>query len=66
MRNIAPRVTSKTTGSDELAVPIIAAKKTSEMKPAHHTKPGPDYPWHRPVKLHIDRGVIFSLNDNTP
>lgn len=54
-RNIA-RVTSNTTDSDEPAVLVVAARKTSELKPPHHTKPGPDHPWRRPFKLHIDRG----------
>jgi len=42
--------------SDKLAVPIIKAKKTPQPKLTHYTKPGPDYPWRRPFRIHIDRG----------
>jgi len=38
------------------AVPAIVAKKTLEPKAPHRTKPGPDHPWRRPFKMHIDRG----------
>ena len=44
------------TDSDELAMPIIAVKKTPQPKIPHRSKPGPDYPWRRPFKVHIDRG----------
>ena len=54
-RNIA-RVIPNMIDSDELAVPVVAAKKTSEMKPSHNTKPAPDHPWRKSFKLHIDRG----------
>ena len=39
---------------DEHAVPIIAVKKPSQPKTPW--KPGPDHPWRRPFKVHIDRG----------
>ncbi len=52
-RNIE-RVIPDMADSDELAVPIIAAKKTSQPKAPW--KPGPDHPWRRPFKVHIDRG----------
>jgi len=48
------RVIPGMTYSDELAVPIIAVKKTSQPKTPW--KPGPDHPWRRPFKIHIDRG----------
>ena len=38
------------------AVPAIVANKTLESKAPHRTKPGPDHPWRRPFKMHIDRG----------
>ena len=41
---------------DELAVPVTPAKKTLQPKSPHLTKPGPDHPWRRPFKIHIDRG----------
>lgn len=54
-RNIE-RVIPGMADSDELAVPAIVVKKTLELKAPHHTKPGPDHPWRRPFKVHIDRG----------
>ena len=53
VRNIE-RVIPSMTNSDELAVPIIAVKKPSQPKTPW--KPGPDHPWRRPFKVHIDRG----------
>ena len=53
-RNIA-RVMPNMTDSDEPAMPVVA-RKTLQPKPPHHTKPGPDHPWRRPFKVHIDRG----------
>ena len=55
VRNIA-RVIPGMTDSDELAMPIIAVKKTPQPKIPHRSKPGPDHPWRRPFKVHIDRG----------
>ena len=54
-RNIV-RVVPNTTDSDKPVVPVVTAKKSSELKPPHRTKPDPDHPWRRPFKLHIDRG----------
>jgi len=48
------RVIPGMTNSDKLAVPIIAVKKPSQPKTPW--KPGPDHPWRRPFKVHIDRG----------
>ena len=53
VRNIE-RVIPGMTNSDKLAVPIIAVKKT--LQPKAPWKPGPDHPWRRPFKVHIDRG----------
>ena len=52
----ADRVIPGMTNSGELARPITAAKKPSQPKLSHYTKPGPDHPWRRPFKVHIDRG----------
>jgi hypothetical protein len=54
-RNTA-RVIPGMTDSKELAVPVTATKKTLEHKALHRSKPGPDHPWRRPFKIHIDRG----------
>ena len=54
-RNIA-RVIPKTADSEEPAMPAMATKKASQPKPHRSTNPGPDHPWRRPFKLHIDRG----------
>jgi transposase len=54
-RNIA-RVVPETTRLDDVAQPVMAAKKTLQPKSPHRTKPGPDHPWRRPFKVHIDRG----------
>jgi len=50
------RAILKMAGPDGLAVPIVAAKKPSQPKPYRHTRPGPNHPWRRPFKVHIDRG----------
>jgi hypothetical protein len=42
--------------TDDFALPVTIAKKASPPGPYHHTKPGPDHPWRRPFKVHIDRG----------
>jgi len=54
-RNTA-RVIPGMTNFDELDGPVIVAKKTSQPKLSHRAKPGPDHPWRRPFKVHIDRG----------
>ena len=54
-RNIA-RVIPNMTDSGEPTVPVITAKKTLPPRPSCYTKPGPDHPWRRPFKVHIDRG----------
>lgn len=54
-RNIA-RVILNMTDSGEPTVPVITAKKTLPPRPSCYTKPGPDHPWRRPFKVHIDRG----------
>jgi len=55
VRNIA-RVMPDMPKSDELFVPAVTANRTSESKVPHRPKPGPDHPWRRPFKIHIDRG----------
>jgi len=55
-RGIHGRVSARHYNSHELAVPATLTKKTSQPKHSHRTKPGPDHPWRRPFKLHIDRG----------
>ena len=54
-RNTA-RVIPGMANSVKLAAPVIMAKKTPQPKLTHCTKPGPDHPWRRPFKIHIDRG----------
>ena len=50
------RVVPNIADSSEVAVPAMVAEKTSRLKTSHYTKPGPDHPWRRPFKIHIDRG----------
>ena len=52
VRNIA-RIMPK---SDGPTTSPITANRTSEPKASDRHKPGPDHPWRRPLKLHIDRG----------
>jgi hypothetical protein len=54
VRNTA-RVISNTANSNELITSAMAVKKTSETRAFHYT-PGPNHPWRRPFKVHIDRG----------
>ena len=55
VRNIA-RVMPGVTNSDEAPAAVIAANETLQPKPSHYTKPGPNHPWRRPFKIHIDKG----------
>jgi len=50
------RVTPGITDLGKPAVSTIIAKKTLQPKSSCHTKPGPDHPWRRPFKVHIDSG----------
>lgn len=59
VRNTA-RVIPNMADSDKLAAPVIMTKKTPQPKLTHYTKPGPDHPWRRPFKVHIDRGDKFA------
>jgi len=52
----AARVIPGMANLDGHAVPAGAAMKTSRPGLPHHTKPGPNHPWRRPFKVHIDRG----------
>jgi len=54
VRNIA-RVIPNMADSDEVAASVIV-KKPPQLKSPHHTKPGPNHPWRRPFKMHINRG----------
>ena len=49
VRNMA-RVIPGMLDSDEPALPVSTAKKASQPKLPHHTKPSPDHPWRRPFK----------------
>ena len=50
------RVMANMPHSREPARPAIGARQALPAKPSHYTKPGPDHPWRRPFKIHIDRG----------
>jgi hypothetical protein len=50
------RVIPDITGSGKPDAPAIIGKKTLEPKVPRRTKPGPDHPWRRPFKIHLDRG----------
>ena len=55
---------------DEVKIASLAKKP---LRPKISWRPGPDHPWRRPFKIHIDRGwqirrtirVTFSLDSNT-
>ena len=61
-RNMA-RVISNMTDSDKRAVPVTVAKKPPQLKTHRNIESGPDHPWRRLFKVHIDRGVTNSLNN---
>ena len=48
------RATLKMAAPEDLTVPAVAAKKPSQPKPYRHAKPGPNHPWRRPFRVHID------------
>lgn len=52
-RNTA-RATLKMAAPEDLTVPAVAAKKPSQPKSYRHAKPGPNHPWRRPFRVHID------------
>jgi len=52
-RNTA-RAILKMAAPEDLTVPAVAAKKPSQSKPYRHAKPGPNHPWRRPFRVHID------------
>ena len=55
-RNTA-RVIPNTAHSSDGPVPsVVATRKIEQPGSTHRTKPGPDHPWRRPFKIHIDRG----------
>ena len=53
VRNTA-RATPKMANPEDLTVSAVAAKKPSQPKPYLQAKPGPNHPWRRPFKVHID------------
>ncbi|MGB2800472.1 MAG: ISNCY family transposase [Dehalococcoidia bacterium] len=55
VRSIA-RVTHNMPDSDEPAAPLSVANETLHPKAPQRSKPGPNHPWRRPLKVHIDRG----------
>jgi len=50
------RVASDTTEYRELSAISAITKKTSEPQASRYTKPGPNHPWRKPFKVHIDKG----------
>ena len=50
------RVAPGTTECREPAVSTTATRNVLESNVSHHTRPGPNHPWRRPFKVHIDRG----------
>jgi len=50
------RVAPDTTKYREPSAIGAITKKTSEPQASRYTKPGPNHPWRRPFKVHIDRG----------
>jgi len=52
----ADRAITSVTNSKKPAVPVNAARNNLQSKSRQHTNPGPNHPWRRPFKVHIDRG----------
>jgi len=52
----ADRVITSVTNPIKPAVPLNAASNNLQSKSHQHFKPGPNHPWRRPFKVHIDRG----------
>lgn len=52
----ADRAMPSATSSREPAAPVSIAKNNLQSKSRKQTRPGPDHPWRRPFKIHIDRG----------
>jgi len=50
------RVASGTTNYREPSAICAITKKTSEQQATRYTRPGPNHPWRRPFKVHINRG----------
>jgi hypothetical protein len=49
------RVVPNTSGAG-IAPQASVKEKTLNIPPIHSGKPGPNHPWRRPFKVHIDRG----------
>ena len=52
----ADRAITSVTNSIKPAVPVNAARNNLQSRSRQYTKPGPNHPWRRPFKVHIDRG----------
>jgi len=52
----ADRTVTSVTNSIKPAVPVNAARNNLQSRSRQYTKPGPNHPWRRPFKVHIDRG----------
>ncbi len=52
-RNTTRLVPNMIGSSNEL---VVSIQKTPRLKSAQRIKPGPDHPWRRSLKVHIDRG----------
>ena len=52
----ADRAITSVTNSIKPAVPVNAASNNLQSRSRQYTKPGPNHPWRRPFKIHIDRG----------
>jgi len=52
----ADRAITSGTHSKKPAAPVNAARNNLKSKTHQYTKPGPNHPWRRPFKIHIDRG----------
>jgi hypothetical protein len=69
-RNTTRLVPNMIGSSNEL---VVSTQKAPRLKSAQRFKPGPDHPWRRSLKVHIDRGwqihwtfmVTFSLDNNS-
>ncbi len=52
----ADQVITSVTNYQESAALLGVARKNPQPKSRQHIKPGPNHPWRRPFKVHIDRG----------
>ncbi|MBA7692854.1 hypothetical protein ES703_101426 [subsurface metagenome] len=52
----ADRVMPSVANFEKPTVSVIVTKNALQPKSPYHSKPGPNHPWRRPFKVHIDRG----------